>query len=326
MAENLYPFVFENIFKEKVWGGRNLERFLNKKLPPGKKIGESWEISGHGENRSIIANGLLRGRTLDVLEPEKLLGKKTFEEYGKKFPLLFKFIDANDVLSVQVHPDDECARALGESDPGKTEAWYIIHAEPGAKIYAGVKEGISKKDFEGLIDKGGIEDALVSFEVAAGDVIGLPAGTLHAIGAGVVLAEVQQNSDNTYRVYDWGRVGLDGKPRALHIEKAKRAAKLESRPRAIKGELSGENGARKFKLYFCDKFKMFKYVIFNNSTIEEEQEEFSAYLTLAGRGKAVYKDSEAKIEKGRSFLVPAEVKAFEIHADSELHLIKAVPV
>jgi len=326
MPKDLYPFVFDDIFREKVWGGRNLERFLNKKLPPAKKIGESWEISGHAETKSVIANGPLKGRTLDALDAEKLLGKRTFEKYGKRFPLLFKFIDANDVLSVQVHPDDECAGALGEADPGKTEAWYIIHAEPAAKIYAGLKEGISKGAFERLVEEGGVEDALAPLQVSEGDVVGLPAGTLHAVGAGVLFAEVQQNSDNTYRVYDWGRLGLDGKPRPLHLEKAKEAVKVENRPRTRKGELLEDGGARKYKLYFCDKFRMFKYVIFANSVLGEEQEEFSAYLTLEGSGKVFCEESEVSIEKGRSFLVPAAAKAFEIRADSELHLIKATAV
>jgi mannose-6-phosphate isomerase len=326
MAADLYPFVFHDIFKEKIWGGRNLERILNKKLPPGKNIGESWEISGHGEDTSVIVNGPYRGKRLDEVDPVRLLGKKVFEKYGRRFPLLFKFIDAHEVLSVQVHPDDECAVALGESDPGKTEAWYIIHAEPGAKIYAGLKEGIGREDLEPLIEKGRIEDALSSFEIVPGDVIGLPGGTLHAIGRGVLLAEVQQNSDNTYRVYDWGRLGLDGKPRQLHTKKAKRAVKPEVRPRAVKGELLEGDGCKKYKLYFCDKFEMSEYVIREGASAKEHQEVFSAYLTLGGEGEVAYGDVALKTRKGISFLVPAEVEAFEMRADSELHLIKAVPV
>jgi len=326
MKHELYPFIFEDIFKEKVWGGRALEKYLNKKLPPGKKIGESWEISGYGHDKSVIANGPYRGKTLKDLVQEKLLGRNIHKKYGERFPLLVKFLDACDKLSVQVHPDDECARRLGEEDPGKTEAWYVIHAEPGAAVYAGLKECPGDFDMDRLLRSGEIGDALRRLEVRAGDVIGLPAGTVHAIGAGVLLAEVQQNSDNTYRLYDWGRMGLDGKPRELHVEKAKKAVKMENRPSASTGELIEEGACKKYNLFFCDKFRMFKYEAAAGAVIKERQEEFSVYLTLAGKGKVVYEGGETATQKGRSILVPAQVESFEIHALTEMTMVKAVPV
>ncbi|HTM02561.1 MAG TPA: type I phosphomannose isomerase catalytic subunit [Vicinamibacterales bacterium] len=214
----LYPIVFHPIFKERVWGGRALERLYRKPLPPSAPIGESWEVSDRPGDESVIANGPLAGRTLrwlmDAHGPELLGAAAT--AIGGRFPLLCKILDAREKLSLQVHPP---ARAAHLGDP-KTEMWYIAAAEPGAELFVGLKRGITRQAFEAAIREGRVADCFHRVAVRAGDTMFLPSGRVHAIGAGLVIFEIQQNSDTTFRVYDWDRAGLDGKPRALHIEES----------------------------------------------------------------------------------------------------------
>jgi mannose-6-phosphate isomerase len=212
----LYPLTFHPIFKERVWGGRNLERLYQKNLPPDQPFGESWEITDRPEGVSIIANGPLAGQSLRQLmehSRRQVLGR-TAAEHGP-FPLLIKILDAAETLSVQVHPPASVAASLG-GDP-KTEMWYIADAAPEAALYVGLKRGVTRADFERQIRDGTVADCLHKIPVRPGDAMFLPSGRLHAIGGGNVLFEIQQNSDTTYRVFDWNRMGLDGKPRALHV-------------------------------------------------------------------------------------------------------------
>jgi mannose-6-phosphate isomerase len=212
----LYPLTFHPIFKERVWGGRNLERLYHKSLPPRVPIGESWEISDRPEDISIISTGPLAGKDLRWLmenHRSDVLGSAA-DQQGR-FPLLVKILDAEEKLSLQVHPPASKAARLG-GEP-KTEMWYISHASPGAELFAGLKRGVRREEFERKIRSGGVADCFHRIKVGPGDVMFLPSGRVHAIGSGLVIFEIQQNSDTTYRVYDWDRVGLDGKPRALHI-------------------------------------------------------------------------------------------------------------
>lgn len=218
---NAYPIKLKPIYKARIWGGKNLETLLNKEIPSLEPIGETWELSCREGDESIISNGVLEGLTLNhVLQQygNSIIGTK-YEVYMDRFPLLIKFIDAKEKLSIQVHPDDQYALAF-EGDLGKTEAWYIVDAKEDSKIIYGLKDHITKKDFISSLENGSIEDTLNEIHVKAGDIIFIPAGTVHAIGEGIVIFEVQQNSDVTYRLYDWQRVGLDGKARELHIDKA----------------------------------------------------------------------------------------------------------
>jgi mannose-6-phosphate isomerase len=218
----LYPLTFHPIFKERVWGGRNLERLYGKALPPGHPIGESWEITDRPEGVSVVANGPLAGRTLRQLMEEhgrEILGAASPE--GGRFPLLIKILDATDTLSVQVHPPANVAARLG-GEP-KTEMWYIADATPEAALYAGLRQGVTREEFERRIGDGSVAESLHRLPVKKGDAMFLPSGRLHAIGAGNVIFEIQQNSDTTYRVFDWNRLGLDGRPRDLHVQ-----ASLES--------------------------------------------------------------------------------------------------
>lgn len=212
----LYPFTFEPRFKERVWGGRNLERLYGKKLPPGKPIGESWEISDRPGDASVIANGPLAGRDLRWLmenHGRQLLGQT--RALNGRFPLLIKLLDAQEKLSLQVHPPPPKAAELN-GEP-KTEMWFIADAAPEAELYAGLRYGVSRADFERRIQDGSVADCFHRIPVKTGDAMFLPSGRVHAIGAGLVIFEIQQNSDTTYRVFDWNRVGLDGRPRELHL-------------------------------------------------------------------------------------------------------------
>jgi len=215
----LYPLKFEPIYKHRIWGGRKLQEVFGKDLPEGEKIGESWELADLGDDKSIIANGELAGFRLNeavAKHTEEITGCANFT---LPFPLLIKFLDAADILSVQVHPDEQTCRKLGAGEP-KNECWYIISAEPGAVIYKGLKAGVTKEDFAGAIKKGTAEQMLQQVPVRQGECHFLPAGTVHSIGAGLLAAEIQTPSDTTYRVFDFNRVDADGKPRPLHIEEA----------------------------------------------------------------------------------------------------------
>lgn len=215
----LYPFVFQPIFKERVWGGRALERLYKKPLPAKVPIGESWEISDRPGDVSVIANGPLAGKDLRWLmehHERELLGDS--KPANGRFPLLIKILDAEEKLSLQVHPPAHKAAEL-RGEP-KTEAWYIADAAPGAELYVGLKRGVTRAQFEKKIATGDVAECFHRVPVGAGDTMFLPSGRVHAIGAGLVIFEIQQNSDTTYRVFDWHRVGLDGKPRELHVEQS----------------------------------------------------------------------------------------------------------
>jgi mannose-6-phosphate isomerase len=216
----LYPLRFAPILRRHLWGGRRLESVLHKQLGAGQDYAESWEIVDHGADQSVVQNGPLAGTTLHELvahHGSALMGR---HHPLPSFPLLLKFLDARQTLSVQVHPNDQQAAKLDPPDRGKTEAWYVLAAEPGSLIYAGLKRGFDAAALTRELARGTAELCLHRFEAKAGDCILVPAGTIHAIGAGIVLAEIQQSSDTTYRLYDWNRVGPDGQPRALHQEAA----------------------------------------------------------------------------------------------------------
>ena len=213
----LYPLLFHPIFKERVWGGRELERLYRKNLPPGRPIGESWEISDRPGDASVIANGPLAGKTLRWLMENhraELLGAAKPAAAGR-FPLLCKILDAREKLSLQVHPPAGKAAELG-GEP-KTEMWFIADAAPGAELFVGLKRGVTRAGFEEKISAGSVAECFHHVPVRAGDAMFLPSGRVHAIGAGLVIFEIQQNSDTTYRVFDWNRTGLDGRPRELHV-------------------------------------------------------------------------------------------------------------
>ncbi len=219
----MYPLKSAPVFKERIWGGRRLQEVFGKELPPGQKIGESWEIADLPEGQSTVGNGPLAAQMLGEVvrqHRDEIMGASRLQPPASgRFPLLVKFLDAQDVLSVQVHPDPQTCRHMGKGDP-KTECWYIIQAEPGAVIYKGLKKGVTRERFAKAIQDGTAADLLAVVPVQPGQCHFIPAGTVHSLGAGLLIAEVQTPSDTTYRVFDWNRVDDTGKPRPLHIAEA----------------------------------------------------------------------------------------------------------
>ena len=221
----MYPLKFEPIFKTIVWGGEKIALYKGVETTQ-EHIGESWELSGVKGNESVVANGALAGKTIAELVKEykgRLVGEHVYANTGDEFPLLIKFIDALSDLSIQVHPNDELAAVRHNGSKGKTEMWYVVAAEPGAHLLAGMTQEITPEEYEKRVADGTITDVLARHDVHPGDVFFLPAGRIHAICGGCFIAEIQQTSDITYRIYDYGRLGLDGKPRQLHTELAKDA-------------------------------------------------------------------------------------------------------
>lgn len=230
----LYPLTFQPIFKERVWGGRNLERLYQKSLPSGVPIGESWEISDRDCDASVVVNGPHAGKNLRWLmenHADELLGSA--RPHGDHFPLLVKILDAKDKLSLQVHPPAEVAAKLG-GEP-KTEMWYVADAAPWSEIFVGLRRGVTREEFEQKIQSGSVADCFHRVRPRRGDALFLPSGRVHAIGAGIVLFEIQQNSDTTYRVFDWNRKGLDGQPRQLHVAEAMTSINFKDHEPAMLG-------------------------------------------------------------------------------------------
>lgn len=225
---NVYPLQFEPIIKDRIWGGTKLQSELGKSLSSSTS-GESWELSAVKGDVSVVKNGEYAGKTLtDLLDefPKEILGTAVYERFGKEFPLLFKFIDAREDLSIQVHPNDELAKKRHDSF-GKTEMWYVMQANPGARIIVGFKNKSSAQEYVHHLQEKSLLEILDQVETNAGDVFFLETGTIHAIGAGILVAEIQQTSDITYRVYDWDRVDAQGNSRELHVDLALDAMNYE---------------------------------------------------------------------------------------------------
>ncbi len=217
---DFYPLRMQPIFKQYLWGGRRLATILNKPIGSEGPYAESWEVADHGEDQSRVADKRLAGQTVHQLLEGDRLGLLGSSVHADRFPLLYKFLDAQESLSVQVHPNDAQAARLNPPDAGKTEAWVVLDAVPGSRIYAGLRAGVTRHELERAIGQGIVPDCLHRFEPKVGDCVFIPAGTVHALGGGLLVAEIQQSSDTTFRLYDWDRVGADGKPRALHIAQA----------------------------------------------------------------------------------------------------------
>jgi len=310
-AEPLPPLSFEPIFKSLIWGGRRLGTVLNKPIPAEGRVAESWEIADHRDDVSRVRSGRYAGTTLRDLvrdRADELFGASPRRD---QFPLLVKFLDANDVLSVQVHPDDEKGRRLAD-DNGKTEAWVVVHAEPGSLIYAGLKPGVSRGDFAAALGTPGVESLLHRFEAKAGDCVMIPAGTVHAIGAGIVLAEIQQMSDATFRVHDWGRVGPDGKPRALHPAEALESTDFDAgpvnpltpRPEAVPG------GTRE-RLARCDYFALERLRLTGAARVGRD-DRFTILLGLGGAADVVHGGERTRLGFGETLLLPAALGPCEV--------------
>lgn len=308
----VYPLKFNPIYKQRIWGGQKLREVFGKDIPD-EKIGESWEVADLPDDKSIITNGELAGQTLgSAIEeyPKEIMGDENFQG---PFPLLIKFLDAEDILSVQVHPDEQTCRRMGRGEP-KTECWYIISAEPGAVIYKGLKKGTSKEQFAEAITKGNVADMLVKVPVEAGECHFLPAGTAHSIGAGLLIAEVQTPSDTTYRVFDFNRVDDAGKPRQLHIEEA-----LES----IHFDESGDNLPITTigRLVDCDSFRIDKGHQGKNCEMLLSPGKVKILVILSGFGTILSTEVNAvEFRAGDCLLVPAGYEGAMRFADDTQYL------
>jgi len=307
MTSSLGPLRFERRFVEKVWGGRALERRLGIQLPEGP-IGETWEVVDRADENSVVAEGPDEGATLRALVEEygeALLGASPATKDGR-FPLLVKYIDASQNLSVQVHPDEETAERLGGGAEGKTEAWYVVDVAEGGALYVGLRPEVTRERFAEIADGPGVVDALQRWDVRPGDCLLVPGGTVHAIGAGVTILEVQQNSDTTYRIWDWGRVGLDGKPRETHLDQALASARfgaVQEGPRRLGWEARAE-GVLRARAARSLYFEMNTWEIATTWTVASA-ERFVVYAVVAGQGSLTVDGTPWRLLPGDVWLVPA---------------------
>ena len=319
----LYPFTFHPIFKERVWGGREIERLYGKKLPPGAPIGESWEISDRPGDASVIANGPLAGKNLCWLMENhraELLGNaKPANE--NRFPLLIKILDAREKLSLQVHPPANKAAGLG-GEP-KTEMWFIADAAPGAELYAGLKQGITRAEFERRVQDGSVAQCFHHVPVRAGDAMFLPSGRVHAIGAGLVIFEIQQNSDTTYRVFDWNRVGLDGKPRELHVAQSLASIDFEDfEPSLVERKFSGNDKIKMRPLVRDPLFNIEAVEMKTGTSLDLKPCKLQIVATVRGQIEIKSGSVSVNLAAGQFCLVPACLERTEISAKSEVTLLR----
>jgi len=319
----LYPLKFETLLKEKVWGGNALVTKFNKKATGSPHIGESWELSAVANNQSVISNGFLAGNNIEELIEVymgDITGDSIFEKFGNEFPLLIKFIEAQEDLSIQVHPNNELARKR-HSAYGKTEMWYILECKEGSKIYTGFKDGVTREIYEEALGNGKIEELLNVEIVNAGDTFFTPAGRVHAIGAGIVQVEIQQTSDITYRIFDWNRKSSGKEKRELHADLA-----LD----AIDFSQTGKNKIRidpllnkTENLVNCEFFNT-NIILFNN-TIDKDYltiDSFVVYICLEGEFSLCWDGNSEKVTKGETVLLPAMIKEVSLKPMQETRLLE----
>ncbi len=321
----LYPIRFTPLLKERIWGGKTL--LANAKQGKAKKIdatqpyGESWELSAVKGDESVVANGFLKRNNIEeIIEVYmgNLIGDKVYEKYGLTFPLLIKSLDCHDVLSVQVHPDDELA-AERHNSYGKTEMWYIVDAEPGAFIYIGFnRKDITREEYIAAINEGRLPELLNKVEVKSGDTFFIPAGTIHALGKGVVVLEIQQTSDVTYRVYDWERVDDNGNPRELHTALAVDAIDFASdKDKCIMHYEPKKNVST--QMVKCDYFTT--NIVELEGSAERELESidsFVLYICAEGEADVCMGDSKEHLEPFDLVMIPAEADSVKLCGNAKL--------
>jgi mannose-6-phosphate isomerase len=299
------PLSFDPIIKRIRWGGTRLGSVLGKPLGSESDYAESWEIADHGDDQSIVSTGDCAGQALG-----RIVANRNADLFGtqagmQQFPLLIKYLDANDWLSLQVHPNDEQAKTYDVSENGKTEAWIIIAADPGSKICVGLKEGVTKQQFSEHLEAGTVEETLHMFEVQAGDCVFVPAGTVHAIGSGVLLAEVQQQSDLTFRLHDWGRMGSDGKPRQLHIEQSLACIDFDRGPvNPVVPKNISEGAHTHEELVRGEYFVIERHRTTTGFTVSPDGR-FKILMLLEGEAIAKCADGDRPLPLGSTLLVPA---------------------
>ncbi len=306
---NLYPLKFKTIYKDKIWGGNKIKTILEKDFAPLPNCGETWELSGYGDEVSFVQEGALKGKLLTTLIEDfqgQLVGEKVYERFGNEFPLLIKFIDANADLSIQVHPDDVLAKTRHDVF-GKTEMWYILQADEGATLISGFNQEIDKATYLNHFNNGTLDEILNREEVGAGDVFFIPAGRVHTIGKGILLAEIQQTSDTTYRIYDFDRVDAEGNKRELHVEEAVDAIDYNCYDGIKTKYADRENES--VNLADCNYFTTNKIVADRQvSRSYEAFDSFVIYICIEGDFGLIYNENELTVRKGEVVLLPATIK------------------
>jgi mannose-6-phosphate isomerase len=302
----MQPLCFEPILKRIRWGDRRLGTVLGKPIGPENDYAESWELVDYGDEQSVVAAGPFRGWTLSRLVKEQgevLLGR---HRGLARFPLLVKFIDAMDRLSVQVHPDDQSARRLGVGPNGKTETWVILDAQPGSRIFAGLKPGVDRQSLAKHLERGTVEECLHSFPAKSGDCVFIGAGTVHTIGEGILLAEVQQTSNVTFRLYDWGRLGTDGKPRPLHIQEAMQCIDFGLGPvNPVVARVVADESDRPEELVRCEHFVLRRHHLAQPLALPHD-ERFRILMPLAGAVDVEAPGYRKRSAVGGTILIPAD--------------------
>jgi len=314
--KNIYPLLFEPIYKERIWGGSKLKTFLNKEAP-NAIIGESWEISDLPNDNSVIANGCLQNKTLkEVITNSKseILGDKVIAEFGLNFPLLFKFLDAQQNLSIQLHPNDQLAK-LRHNSFGKTEMWYIMQADKDAEIIIGFNENCSSAQYLMHLENKTLPSILKRIKVKPGEVYFLETGTIHAIGQGIVIAEIQQTSDITYRVYDWDRVDAQGNARELHIDLALDAINYNYvDAQCFYDKVENQINTIVESKYFTTNF----IPLTDKITIAKSQDCFRVYIVINGFITIFIANESYKFKMGDTVLIPASITNYTIEGQAEL--------
>lgn len=321
MRDKLGILRFEETYFERIWGGNRLRELLIKPTPPEQLIGEAWLIADHTQCESVVVGGRHQGKTLRELMqtmPDKLLGSCAEPTPDGRFPLLLKLLDAGAPLSVQVHPNDDQARALQEPDVGKTEMWYVLDAVPGAELICGLDPGATAEDLRSAIRDNTVADLMRSFPAPAGTGVFVPAGTVHAIGAGFLLAEIQQNSDITYRVFDWGRVDTQGIPRELHIDKALQVVNFGSQHGGATTPLIvEEDDVERMFLAACEHFAAEVITVTDRWSRETGGRSFHLLLGVAGTLNVSIVDDETALHTGEAILIPGNVAKFTLRGSGK---------
>jgi len=319
----LYPLKFKPIIKDKIWGGKKLKENLNKQ-EASDKAGESWEISSVEGDISVVSEGFLKGNTLTELVEVymgDLVGEKVYDKFGLNFPLLIKFIDANDDLSIQVHPDDETAYERHQSY-GKTEMWYIIEAEKDARLISGFQKNVNREKYMEHLNKGSLEEILNFEETHPGDIFYMPSGRVHAIGSGILLAEIQQTSDVTYRIYDYNRKDAQGNTRELHTEQAIDVIDFQHHDdykTCYKSKINATVNTVECPYFNTNLIHFDKQVEKDFNFIDS----FVIYICVDGQVEISYRNNEkVRIEKGESILIPAEIKNLVLNPLKESKLLE----
>lgn len=306
----LYPLRFTPVFRQYIWGGRRLGDVLNKPIGDGDDYAESWEVVAHGEDQSVVAFGSLVGQPLRDVASSHI--EQLYGQHGpqSQFPLLFKLLDCNRNLSVQVHPNDEQACRLDPPDLGKTEAWVILAANPGSTVYAGLKRGFDLEAVKRAVAEGEVENCLHKFQPQVGDCIFIPAGTVHALGEGLLVAEIQQASDTTFRLFDWNRVGTDSTPRQLHVDESLAVINYDRGPvePQVPQIVEASDTERVERLVESDKFILDRRTL-SGESLAGGDNRFHIVSVVSGEVLIDNDPSEQPLSMGHTVLIPAAVKS-----------------